>query len=54
MNFCSATEGAGAGRDRTVQVVPNVAVVQTPSFILPRGAGEDRGEGLKVLNHYKD
>ena len=29
-----------------VQNVPAVPIVQTPSFILPRDAGEDRGRGL--------
>src|SRR3989337_1618130 len=33
-----------------VQFVQKVPIVQTPSFILPRDAGEDRGEGLNVLN----
>jgi hypothetical protein len=26
----------------------------TPSFILPRDAGEERGEGLDVLNDWND
>jgi hypothetical protein len=29
-----------------VQTVQVVQAVQTPSFILPRAAGEERGEGL--------
>jgi hypothetical protein len=29
-----------------VQIVQKVAIAQTPSFILPRDAGEERGEGL--------
>jgi hypothetical protein len=34
----------------SVQNVQAIQIVQTPSFILPRVAGEDRGEGLNVLN----
>jgi hypothetical protein len=31
----------------TVQDVQTVPIVQTPSFILPRDAGEERGGGIE-------
>jgi hypothetical protein len=41
-------------RRNVVQIVQNVQAVQAPSFILPRDAGEERGEGLNVLNGWND
>jgi hypothetical protein len=35
-----------------VPTVQTVQIVQTPSFILPRDAGEERGRGLNVLNDW--
>jgi hypothetical protein len=32
--------------NKPVQDVQTVPIVQAPSFILPRDAGEERGEGL--------
>src|SRR5262249_29761128 len=37
-----------------VPIVPPLRSVQTPSFILPRDAGEERGEGLNGLNGWND
>src|SRR3972149_4231960 len=39
---------------KMVQVVPAVQRVPTPSFILPRVAGEERGGGLNGLNVLSD
>jgi hypothetical protein len=37
-----------------VQFVPNVQAVQTPTYFLPRDAGEDEGGGLNDWNELND